>query len=72
MAITDRTRTDLDWPLSNGGTALRFDIVDFCAYDVLVLERRNAEADHPVDRIAAAASSPSRPGSKATPNSNAT
>jgi mannonate dehydratase len=54
MAITDWTRTDLDWPLANGGTALRFDIVDFCAYDVLVLKRRNAEADHPPERIAAA------------------
>src|SRR4051794_21996581 len=31
MAITDWTRTDLDWPLPNGGTALRFDRVDFCA-----------------------------------------
>ena len=54
MAITDWTRTDLNWPLPNGGTALRFDIVDFCAYDVLVLKRRNAEADHPPERIAEA------------------
>ncbi len=54
MAITDWTRTDLDWPLGNGGTALRFDMIDFCAYDVLVLRRRNAEADHPPERIAAA------------------
>jgi mannonate dehydratase len=54
MAITDWTRTDLDWPLANGGTALRFDIVDFCAYDVLILKRRNAEADHPAERVAAA------------------
>lgn len=54
MAITDWTRTDLDWPLANGGTALRFDMTDFCAYDVLVLKRRNAEADHPPERIAAA------------------
>ena len=55
MAITDWTRTDLNWPLANGGTALRFDMVDFCAYDVLILKRRNAEADHPPERIAAAA-----------------
>ena len=54
MAITDWTRTDLDWPLANGGTALRFDIVDFCAYDVLILRRRGAEADHPQGRIEAA------------------
>ena len=54
MAITDWTRTDLMWPLANGGYALRFDIVDFCAYDVLILKRRNAEADHPAERIAEA------------------
>ncbi|MEQ1943733.1 mannonate dehydratase [Mesorhizobium sp. VNQ89] len=54
MAITDWTRTDLDYPMWHGGTALRFDIVDFCAYDVLVLKREGAEADHPAERIAAA------------------
>jgi len=54
MAITDWTRTDLDYPMWHGGTALRFDIVDFCAYDVLVLKRAGAEADHPADRIDAA------------------
>ncbi|MBX3583441.1 MAG: mannonate dehydratase [Rhizobiaceae bacterium] len=54
MAITDWTRTDLTYPMWHGGTALRFDIVDFCAYDVLVLKRAGAEADHPAERIAAA------------------
>lgn len=54
MAITDWTRTDLDYPMWHGGTALRFDIVEFCAYDVLVLKRRGAEADHPAERIEAA------------------
>ena len=54
MAITDWTRTDLDYPMWHGGTALRFDIVDFCAYDVLVLKRDGAEADHPPERIAVA------------------
>ncbi|HEU4987291.1 MAG TPA: mannonate dehydratase [Rhizobiaceae bacterium] len=54
MAITDWTRTDLDYPLPHGGTALRFDVVEFCAYDVLVLKREGAEADHPPERIEAA------------------
>ncbi|WP_119268904.1 mannonate dehydratase [Taklimakanibacter deserti] len=54
MAITDWTRTDLDYPMAHGGTALRFDIVDFCLYDVLVLKRRGAENEHPALRIAAA------------------
>ncbi|MGF9694481.1 mannonate dehydratase [Rhizobium sp. 0TCS1.26] len=55
MAITDWTRTDLDHRMPHGGTALRFDIVEFCAYDVFILKRPNAEADHPADRIEQAA-----------------
>jgi mannonate dehydratase len=54
MAITDWTRTDLDAPMPHGGTALRFDSVDFCAYDVLVLKREGSEGDHPPERIEAA------------------
>ena len=54
MAITDWTRTDLEAPMPHGGTALRFDIVDFCAYDLLVLKRDGAAADHPAERIAEA------------------
>ncbi|WP_028032472.1 mannonate dehydratase [Chelativorans sp. J32] len=54
MAITDWTRTDLDYPMPHGGTALRFDAVEFCAYDVLVLKRSGAEADYPGERIDAA------------------
>ena len=54
MAITDWTRTDLHAPMPRGGDGLRFDIVDFCAYDVFVLERKDAEADHPAERIEAA------------------
>lgn len=54
MAITDWTRTDLHAPMTHGGNALRFDIVDFCAYDALVLKRDGAEADHPAARIAEA------------------
>ena len=46
MAITDWTRTNLNWRLPNGGTALRFDAVDFAAYDLFILERDGAEADY--------------------------
>ncbi|HUG63563.1 MAG TPA: mannonate dehydratase [Methylomirabilota bacterium] len=56
MAITDWTRTDLEYRMPHGGTALRFDVVEFCAYDVLVLKRHGAEADHPPERIEAARS----------------
>ena len=54
MAITDWTRTDLNWPLAHGGTALRFDAVDCAAYDLFVLERNGAEADYAPERVAAA------------------
>ena len=54
MAITDWTRTDLDYPMPHGGTALRFDMVEFCAYDVLVLKRPGAADEHPAQRIEAA------------------
>ena len=54
MAITDWTRTNLNWRLANGGTALRFDAVDFAAYDLFILERDGAGDDYPADRAAAA------------------
>jgi mannonate dehydratase len=54
MAITDWTRTNLNWSLANGGTALRFDAVDFAAYDLFILERDGAEADYAPERVALA------------------
>ncbi len=54
LAITDWTRTNLNWRLANGGTALRFDAIDYAAYDLFILEREGAEADYAADRIAAA------------------
>jgi mannonate dehydratase len=54
MAITDWTRTNLNWPLASGGAALRFDAVDYAAYDLFILDRDGAEGDHPPERAAAA------------------
>ena len=54
MAITDWTRTNLAWPLPNGGAALRFDAVDFAAYDLFILQRDGAEDDYPSHRIESA------------------
>jgi mannonate dehydratase len=54
MAITDWTRTHLNWPLPNGGTALRFDAIDCAAYDVFILRRDSAEGDYAPEPMAAA------------------
>jgi len=54
MVITDWSRTDLTWKLPNGGYALRFDAVDFAAYDLFVLRRNGADADYTPAQIAAA------------------
>ena len=54
MPIVDWTRTDLAWPIRNRGVALRFDIVDFVAYEAFVLKRPAAERDYAADVVSAA------------------
>jgi mannonate dehydratase len=54
MPVVDWTRTDLQWHLPTGGYALRFDAVDFAAYDLFILERKGAEAEYPEERVRAA------------------
>ena len=46
MPILDWTRTDLAWEVETGATCMRFDLVDFAAFDLFVLEREGAEADY--------------------------
>lgn len=46
MPVLDWTRTDLDWPVATGATALRFDQRRFAAFDLHVLKRAGAEAEY--------------------------
>ncbi|HTO33166.1 MAG TPA: mannonate dehydratase [Pararhizobium sp.] len=46
MPVVDWTRTNLMYPTEVGGYALRFDMIDFVAYDVFVLKRRAAEESY--------------------------
>lgn len=54
MPVVDWTRTDLMYRLPTTGYALRFDAIDFAAYDLFVLERKNAAASYSPARIAEA------------------
>lgn len=54
MPVVDWTRTDLRWRLPSTGYALRFDVTDFAAYDLFLLERPGAELEYCEERIAAA------------------
>jgi mannonate dehydratase len=54
MPVVDWTRTDLKWRLPTTGYALRFDAIDFAAYDLLILERKAADGDYSEERIRAA------------------
>jgi mannonate dehydratase len=46
MPVVDWTRTDLDFPLATGATALRFDHDRFAAFDLFVLKREGASGDY--------------------------
>ena len=47
MPVVDWTRTNLRWPRPSTGLALRFDVVDFAAYDLFVLQRAKAPFQTP-------------------------
>lgn len=51
MPVVDWVRTDIAWKLPSTGYAVRFDAVDFAAYDLFVLERKAVEEDYADERI---------------------
>ena len=56
MPVIDWTRTDLAWRLPHGGTCMRFDAIDFAAFDIHLLQRKGAaESVAPAIAQAAAA-----------------
>lgn len=46
MPVVDWTRTDLAWKTHQGAYALRFDAIDFAAYDLFALERVKARDEY--------------------------
>ena len=54
MPVVDWTRTNLMYRLPNASHALRFEMADFAAYDVYILQREQAEASYPPELLARA------------------
>lgn len=46
MPVLDWTRTDLDAPMHDGSTGLRFDATEFNAFDLYLLQRKGAAASY--------------------------
>ena len=54
MPVLDWTRTDLKWKMPHGGTTMRFDLIDFAAFDLFILKRDGAEKAFPEEIISQA------------------
>lgn len=54
MPVLDWTRTDLRWETPTGARTMRFDLVDFAAFDLYLLKRTGAGSDYSDDLLHAA------------------
>ncbi|MDB5525779.1 MAG: uxuA [Rhizobium sp.] len=55
MPVLDWTRTDLRWETRHGARTMRFDLVDFVAFDLYILKRPAAREDYDGSLLAGAA-----------------
>lgn len=55
MPVLDWTRTDLRYRVAHGGACMRFDIIDFAAFDIHILRRDGAASTFPADVVEQAA-----------------
>lgn len=54
MPVLDWTRTDLAFRLDSGATCMRFDLIDFAAFDIHILQRDGSAESYPEDVTLAA------------------
>lgn len=55
MPVNDWTRTDIDYPMTDGSRALYFNWTDLAMFDIHILKRADGDADYPATIVQKAA-----------------